>query len=70
MEKMTIEKAREIISQGKFLRPIYSKFSFAEGFIEGWESLQAEVEELRNSLRKTKSLLRDYKEALLREKSL
>lgn len=56
MEKMTIEKAREII-KGTYDMPGMSHKPFpirtkdyCLGFIEAWESCQAEVDELKKKL--------------------
>ena len=54
MEKMTIEKAREIVSEIEPLKTATTLYSMAfwtaRGFIVGWESRQAEVEKLREAL--------------------
>lgn len=52
MEKMTIEKAMEIMkSRSKDLVDLKSLFiGEAQGFIDGWESRQAEIDDLKREL--------------------
>ena len=63
MEKLTIEKAREAIKDrielAKFPDGRNLLYS-AIGFIEGWESRQAEVDELNGKLKELHKILDKY----------
>ena len=62
MEKMTYEMAREYQIQRKQWEKVSaekywfrSKWEIAEGFVEGWESRQAEVDELKKEVQELKN---------------
>jgi hypothetical protein len=55
-EKLTIEKAREIVKEYTGWTA-EDEYDFAAGFIEGHESRQAEIEELKKEIKDLLSAL-------------